>query len=284
MCWIRPERQTTALRRNARLPHGERLPNARAHEEPHRHHRRRRDRLQHRLSPRASAASATWWCWSRLQLTHGATWHAAGPGRPAAQQRNLTRLMRYSAELYGKLEAETGQATDWQRRRQPAPRLVAGALAANSSARRRWRKGFGFESHLVSPSEAREQFPLIEPAGVVGAALDRQATATSIRPASPRPMPTGARAGGVRIVEGVRVTALELRRTARDARCVTDQGDDRLRDRGQRRRHVGARRSPRWRARACRPARSSTSTSSPRRRRASRAACRRCAIPTATSI
>ncbi len=49
----------------------------------------------------------------RLQLTHGATWHAAGLVGQLRSSSNLTRLMRYSAELYAKLEAETGQATGW---------------------------------------------------------------------------------------------------------------------------------------------------------------------------
>ena len=65
----------------------------------------------------------------RLQLTHGATWHAAGLVGQLRSSSNLTRLMRYGAELYGKLEAETGQATGWHGVGQPAPRLVAGALA-----------------------------------------------------------------------------------------------------------------------------------------------------------
>jgi hypothetical protein len=42
----------------------------------------------------------------RLQLTHGATWHAAGLVGQLRSSSNLTRLMRYGAELYGKLEAD----------------------------------------------------------------------------------------------------------------------------------------------------------------------------------
>ena len=49
----------------------------------------------------------------RLQLTHGATWHAAGLVGQLRSSSNLCRLMRYSAELYAKLEADTGQATGW---------------------------------------------------------------------------------------------------------------------------------------------------------------------------
>ncbi len=46
-------------------------------------------------------------------LTQGATWHAAGLVGQLRGTRNLTRLMRDSVELYGRLEAETGQATVW---------------------------------------------------------------------------------------------------------------------------------------------------------------------------
>ena len=41
----------------------------------------------------------------RLQLTHGATWHAAGLVGQLRSSSNLTRLMRYGAELYGTLES-----------------------------------------------------------------------------------------------------------------------------------------------------------------------------------
>src|SRR6266581_4745842 len=51
----------------------------------------------------------------RLQLTHGATWHAAGLVGQLRSSSNLTRLMRYGAELYRTLESETGQATGWHR-------------------------------------------------------------------------------------------------------------------------------------------------------------------------
>ena len=105
----------------------------------------------------------------RLQLTHGATWHAAGLVGQLRSSSNLTRLMRYGAELYGTLEAETGQATGWQR---------SGSLRLASSPAR-WQelrrsatmaKGFDFHVDLVSPTEARDLFPLLALTGVVGAA------------------------------------------------------------------------------------------------------------------
>src|SRR5215218_9991023 len=83
----------------------------------------------------------------RLQLTHGATWHAAGLVGQLRSSSNLTRLMRYSAELYDKLEQETDHSTGWHR---------SGSLRLASS-KARWQelqrsatmaKGFGFHVDL----------------------------------------------------------------------------------------------------------------------------------------
>ena len=175
----------------------------------------------------------------RLQLTHGATWHAAGLVGQLRSSSNLTRLMRYGAELYGKLEAETGQATGWQRRRQPAPRVVAGALAGVEAL---GDDGEGLRlprRARVADSEARELFPLLEPAGVVGAAWiegDGYVDPTSLTNA----YAAGARAGGVTLLQGVRVTALGKARAARDDRGHRP-GRHRSRVRDQRGRHVGPR-------------------------------------------
>ncbi len=158
----------------------------------------------------------------RLQLTHGATWHAAGLVGQLRSSSNLTRIMRYGAELYGKLEAQTGQATGWQ---------GVGSLRLASSPAR-WlelkrsatmAKGFGFHVDLVSPREARDLFPLLEPKGVVGAAWiegDGYVDPTSLTNA----YAAGARAGGVSLAQGVRVTGLK-RNGRRITTVVTDAGD-----------------------------------------------------------
>ena len=44
----------------------------------------------------------------RRQLTCGTTWHAAGLVGQLRASQNMTRLAKYSADLYVKLEAETG--------------------------------------------------------------------------------------------------------------------------------------------------------------------------------
>src|ERR1700683_5859442 len=50
----------------------------------------------------------------RKQLTSGTTWHAAGLIGQLRQSINMTKLARYTAELYRGLEAETGQATGYR--------------------------------------------------------------------------------------------------------------------------------------------------------------------------
>jgi 4-methylaminobutanoate oxidase (formaldehyde-forming) len=154
-------------------------------------------------------------------LTHGSTWHAAGLVGQLRSKRNLTRLMQYSAQLYGRLEAETGQATEWK---------PVGSLRLASSSER-WSelkrmattaRSFDFELHTLSPKEAAEKFPLIAPEGIVGAVF--VPTDGSVEPSSlTMAYAKGARSGGVRIVENVLVTGFEAT-GRRITRVLTDQG------------------------------------------------------------
>jgi len=154
-------------------------------------------------------------------LTHGSTWHAAGLVGQLRSKRNLTRLMQYSAQLYGRLEAETGPATEWK---------PVGSLRLASSEER-WSelkrmtttaRSFDFELHTLSPREAVEKFPLITVDGIVGAVF--VPTDGSVEPSSlTMAYAKGARAGGVRIVEGVLVQGFEFD-GRRVKRVLTDQG------------------------------------------------------------
>src|ERR1700722_18161946 len=49
------------------------------------------------------------------QLSGGTTWHAAGLVGQLRSTESGTRLVQYSARLYGELEAETGLATGYKR-------------------------------------------------------------------------------------------------------------------------------------------------------------------------
>lgn len=136
-------------------------------------------------------------------LTSGSTWHAAGLVGQLRSQRNITRMLGYSVELYQSLEAETGQATGW--------RQVGGLRLACSEARmmelRRAQttaKSFGLEMRLISPKEAKEMFPPMALDGVLGAAYlptDGYADPSGITLA----LAKGASARGVSIESGVAV-------------------------------------------------------------------------------
>jgi sarcosine dehydrogenase len=154
-------------------------------------------------------------------LTHGSTWHAAGLVGQLRSKRNLTKLMQYSAQLYGQLEAETGQATEWK----PVGSLrLAGSEERWSELKRMatTARSFDFELHTLSPKEAEEKFPLIDGKGIVGAVFvpnDGSVEPSSLTMAYAK----GARSGGVKIVEGVLVTGFESK-GKRITAVVTDRG------------------------------------------------------------
>ena len=50
----------------------------------------------------------------RQQLTSGTTWHAAGLVGQLRPSVNMTKLAKYTSELYRGLEDETGQATGYR--------------------------------------------------------------------------------------------------------------------------------------------------------------------------
>ena len=88
----------------------------------------------------------------RGQLTSGSTWHAAGLVGQQRASANLTRLLRYSVELYESLEAETGLATGWK---------ANGSLrlACTKDRRREYQRqltmsrSFDLETELLAPQE-----------------------------------------------------------------------------------------------------------------------------------
>jgi len=152
------------------------------------------------------------------RLTGGTTWHAAGLVGQLRPSANLTRLIRASARLYAALEAETGQATGWK---------ACGAVNLATTPERmvELRRAaamatlFGVEAHLVGPHEAGRLWPHMRTDDIAGAAWlpgDGKANPADLTQALAR----GARAGGVTIREGVKLTGLRRRRL-REGHAVT---------------------------------------------------------------
>ena len=104
----------------------------------------------------------------RKQLTSGTTWHAAGLIGQLRATRNLTRLAKYSAELYHGLEAETGQPTGFK---QHGSLSLARTEARFTELRRgaSMARTFGLEVEVIDPAEARARHPLLKVDDVVGA-------------------------------------------------------------------------------------------------------------------
>jgi 4-methylaminobutanoate oxidase (formaldehyde-forming) len=154
-------------------------------------------------------------------LTHGATWHAAGLVGQLRSSRNLTRMLQRSVALYDRLEAETGQATDWRKvgslRLASSPdRLLEIKRAATMA------KSFGLEMSIVSAKEAQDLCPILNVEDVLAAAYlpsDGYVDPASVTQA----LAKGARMKGARMRQGIRVTGFE-RKGQRVTQLQTDQG------------------------------------------------------------
>ncbi|WP_102109187.1 GcvT family protein [Oceaniglobus roseus] len=142
----------------------------------------------------------------RKRLTSGTTWHAAGLIAQLRASANMTRLAKYSQELYGSLEAETGVATGFRR--------VGSITVALTEARREeifrqaaMARAFGVEVEEITPSEVKDRYPHLNTGGVTAGVwlpLDGQGDPANIAHALAR----GARQRGAVIAEGVRVTGI----------------------------------------------------------------------------
>jgi 4-methylaminobutanoate oxidase (formaldehyde-forming) len=141
-------------------------------------------------------------------LSCGTTWHAAGLVGQLRSSSNFTRLIRYSADLYSRLEAETGQSTGWKR---------CGSLSVARTAERMVQlkrnaamaNAYGVEAHVIGLDEAAARYPLMRTDDLVGAVWipgDGKANPADITQALAR----GARAGGARLMEGVKVTGVDV--------------------------------------------------------------------------
>ncbi len=156
------------------------------------------------------------------QLTDGATWHAAGLVGQLRSSRNTTRMLEHSVELYGRLEAETGQAVDWH---QVGSLRLACSTERVMELRRltTMAKSFGLPMEIISAQRAQEMFPLMTTDGVLAAAF--LPTDGYIDPASvTQAIAKGARMRNAQIHERTKVTSITV--DGRRASTVhTDQGD-----------------------------------------------------------
>ena len=161
----------------------------------------------------------------RKQLTCGTTWHAAGLIGQLRASSNMTKLARYSAELYLGLEEETGVATGLRQVGSVSAALTDERLEElNRGAA--MARAFGVPVEELSPTEVKEKYEHINLDGVKGGVwlpTDGQADPANIALA----LAKGARQNGAVVKERVKVSGI-----AREGRRVTgvdwvaDDGSD----------------------------------------------------------
>jgi len=157
----------------------------------------------------------------RAKITSGSTHHAAGLVGQLRTSAGITQLLGHSVTLYESIEKETGLATGWKmngglRLACTPERMVELQRQATTA------HSFGLEMHLLTPSEARELWPLMAIDDVVGAAFlptDGQANPSDITQA----LAKGARLHGATLAQDCAVTGVEMR-DGRVAAVVTTQG------------------------------------------------------------
>ncbi|WP_319545406.1 FAD-dependent oxidoreductase [Ruegeria conchae] len=140
----------------------------------------------------------------RKQLTSGTTWHAAGLIAQLRATANMTKLAKYSQELYGALEEETGVATGFKR---------CGSITVALTDERKeeiyrqaaMARAFGVEVEEIGNDRVQELYPHLNLEGVKGAVylpLDGQGDPANIALA----LAKGARQRGGIVKERVKVT------------------------------------------------------------------------------
>ena len=156
------------------------------------------------------------------KITSGSTWHAAGLVGQLRSSASITKVLKYSVDLYKGLAAETGLDTGWK---------MTGCLRL-ATTQDRWTeykrlattaRSFGMDMELVSADEVKRMWPLMDTSDLIGASwlpTDGQASPSDIT----QSLAKGARMHGAKIVEGVTVTGFRM-----DGRRITHvettQGD-----------------------------------------------------------
>ena len=157
----------------------------------------------------------------RQQLTSGTTWHAAGLVGQLRTSINMTKLAKYTSELYRGLEEETGQATGYRQ-------CGSVSIAATSERFEELKRSasmarvFDLEVNVVDVDQIGEMYPLINTGDLHGGIhipSDGYANAVDITQA----LAKGARSGGVEIFQNTLVTEI-LRDGDRVTGVVTENG------------------------------------------------------------
>jgi dimethylglycine dehydrogenase len=156
------------------------------------------------------------------ELTSGSTWHAAAGVHTYNSDANVSKLQKYTIDLYREIERISGQSCGIH----PTGNMV---LAANETVLDNIRmmasrgKYLGLEMELISPQEAAKLNPLIDPSQFLGA-LHRYDGGHVDPNGVTHAYAIAARKAGAEVYRFTRVTGLEARRDG-SWLVRTDKGD-----------------------------------------------------------
>ena len=107
----------------------------------------------------------------RSELTSGSSWHAAGGFHTLNGDPNVAKLQAYTVSLYDELEKLSGQSCGLH--------LTGGVMMADTEERMNFLRyvqatgrALGMETEIITPSEAKAMFPLMDEKNFVGALWD----------------------------------------------------------------------------------------------------------------
>ncbi len=145
----------------------------------------------------------------RKTIASGTTWAAAGLLGQLWSNAALTKLAVYGADLYSRLEEETGQPTGYQR---PGSIRVAQTKARKEEYDRSMQmaRAFGIEMEEISLIEAQRLFPLLYTDDLEAAWFQPNDGHTNPEDTT-QALAKGARAGGARFIENVKVTGIHFK-------------------------------------------------------------------------
>ena len=154
-------------------------------------------------------------------LACGTTWHAASLIGKMKNYSVDTKIASYGAELYSRLEEETGLGTSWKN---CGSILVARTEDRLTFLKRQLGKAraFGITCEFITPSEAGEKLPdmrIDDLLGVLWFPDDGVAMGSDIT----QSLAKGAKMHGVKVLEGVAVQGIETKNNA-VSRVTTDKG------------------------------------------------------------
>ncbi len=143
----------------------------------------------------------------RKKLTSGTTWHAAGLIAQLRATQNMTRLAKYSQELYWDLEKETGVVTGFKRNGSMTVALTEERLE-ELNRQADMARAYDVEIENINKSQIQERYPHLNTEDVLGGVWlpkDGQADPVNITLA----LAKGARNFGVNIIEDLKVNSIE---------------------------------------------------------------------------